>query len=197
MNRMDILSVLREAIRLFLVENGWSLFWIFAIVFGGRLLLSVAVRRIIRRGEDGNDEQISGREKRARTLADLVSATGNVALILVGGVMVLRLLGVDPMPILAGASVLGFGIGFGAQTLIKDLFAGVFIFAENQFAVGDRVKIGLTEGRVYKMSIRTTVVRDGDGNLVFIPNGTITTVINYSLGAKRTDRFARPKKEKG
>lgn len=186
------MSYFDESLRIlteFALEHGAQLLWIIGIVLVARFALFVVVKQVTSLVHNGDAKRISGREKRARTLADLLNTTGNVVIVLVAIVMLLRLVGVDPLPILAGASVLGFGIGFGAQTLIKDLFAGIFIFTENQFAVGDRVKIGLMEGTVYKMSMRTTVITDADGNLVFIPNGTITTVVNYSLSVTKKNRF--------
>jgi len=171
-----------NVIKVFFTTNLAQIVWILAIAVGGRLLLALACARIIQAANDGDDERVSGREKRARTLAGLIRTTGNVALTIIVVIMTLQLFGLDPTPIIAGAGVLGFAVGFGAQTLIKDFLAGIFIFAENQFAVGDRVKIGSTEGTVHKMSMRSTVVCDIQGNLVFIPNGSISGVVNYSLG---------------
>ncbi len=173
----------------FLFVHSPQLILILLIAVVGRLCLFLLVKHIIKGVRHDDGKRVSGREKRARSLADLLTTTGNVVIALAVIIMALRVVGVDPLPILAGASVLGFGIGFGAQTLIKDLFAGIFIFVENQFAVGDRVTIGLSGGTVYKMSMRTTVLYDDEGNLIFIPNGTITTVVNHSLSATRKSRF--------
>lgn len=170
--------------------NLWSqhaadILWIAALVLLGPVVLRYIGRKIAHHADDGDNGVDSGREKRARTLANLVQGVGGVVIALVALVWILRIFGIDPFPVIASASVLGFAVGFGAQTLIKDFFAGALIFVENQFAVGDQVKIGTVEGVVCKMTVRITVVCDKDGNLVFIPNGSIANVVNYSLGERR------------
>lgn len=86
-------------------------------------------------------------------------------------------LGFNITPLLTGAGILGLAISFGAQTLVKDLIAGFFILFENQFNVGDTIKIDAFEGVVYKITLRTTLLRDADGHFVYIPNSNIQTVI--------------------
>ena len=71
-------------------------------------------------------------------------------------------------------------LSFGAQTLVKDIIAGFFIIAENQFNIGDKIQIGKLEGEVNKMTLRLTVLKDKNGNLIYIPNSQITTVIKLS-----------------
>jgi small conductance mechanosensitive channel len=92
----------------------------------------------------------------------------------------LQHLGVDVTPILASAGLVGIAVGFGAQSLIKDLFAGFLILLEDQYNVGDTVKIGETTGTVERMMLRSTQIRALDGALTTIPNGTIATVANFS-----------------
>lgn len=176
-------TVINAAGRLWSEQAG-NIVWLAVLVVCGPVLVRLIASKIVQRVDDGDDAVDSGREKRAKTLASLFKTAGNLFLFIIALAWTLRLFGVDPYPIIAGAGVLGFAVGFGAQTLSKDFFAGALIFAENQFAVGDHVKIGATEGTVHQMSVRTTVLRDMEGNIVFIPNGSITTVINYSLGAR-------------
>lgn len=171
-----------DYIFLFVRENITTVFWILFIGIFGKIFLNGISNRIIKFADDGNPNYNSGREKRAKTLAGLVVTTGNVFLFLFFSILVLRLFGIDATPILAGASVLGFAIGFGSQAIIKDFLAGIFIFIDNQCAVGDHVKIGQVDGIVHDVTMRLTVVRDFEGNIVFIPNGTITQLVNYSLG---------------
>ncbi|MCG2809802.1 MAG: mechanosensitive ion channel family protein, partial [Candidatus Portnoybacteria bacterium] len=107
-------------------------------------------------------------------------ATGNVAIYVIILLMVLSLFGLDITPILAGAGVIGLAIGFGAQSLVKDFVSGLFILIENQYDMGDRVKIGTFEGRVVKITMRSTVLRDDEGKTFYISNGLINNVINLS-----------------
>ena len=82
--------------------------------------------------------------------------------------------------ILAGAGVVGVAIGFGAQTLVKDLLSGVFIILEHRYALGDHVKIDIFEGEVVKITMRSTVLRNAEGQTFYISNGSIPKVINSS-----------------
>lgn len=99
--------------------------------------------------------------------------------------MILRELGLDITPLLAGAGVLGLAIGFGAQNLIRDFLAGFFILLENQFRTGDVIKIKEHAGLVEDFNLRRTVLRDLEGAVHIIPNGEITTVTNLSYGWSR------------
>ncbi|BAQ09430.1 small-conductance mechanosensitive channel [Bacillus sp. OxB-1] len=87
----------------------------------------------------------------------------------------------DVRGLLAGAGVLGLAVGFGAQSLVKDVITGFFILFEDQFSVGDYVKIGSAEGTVEEIGLRTTKVKSPTGEVSIIPNGGITQVVNYSL----------------
>ena len=82
---------------------------------------------------------------------------------------------------LASAGVLGFAVGFGAQSLVKDIISGFFIIFEDQFSVGDYVQIGTTMGTVEEIGLRTTKLSAYGGEIYIIPNGNITEVINYSI----------------
>jgi small conductance mechanosensitive channel len=164
------------------------------IVFG-KVGLRLLHRRIVKAADDGDDSRESGKEKRAKTVADLVLKAGNAVTYVIAGVMALRLFGVDTVPILAGAGVIGVAIGVSMQALVKDLVAGMFIVVENQYAIGDKVKIGESEGVVHRMGLRTTVLLDDEGNLVFVSNGSITALVNYSLGPDMKGKEPPPKKE--
>ena len=164
--------------------------WIIVFVALSKLGVNVLAKRIIKAADDGDDSRESGKEKRAKTVAALVRATGNGVIAAVAGVMLLRLFGVDTVPLLAGAGVIGVAIGVSLQALIKDVVFGFYLVAENQFAVGDKVKIGELEGTVHKTNLRVTQLLDKDGNLIFIANGSVTTVINYSLGEALKEKEA-------
>jgi len=96
------------------------------------------------------------------------------------GLMVLRELDVDVMPILTGAGIVGLAVGFGAQTLVKDLISGFFLILENQVRVGDVARINGTGGLVEAINLRTVVLRDLEGIVHIFPNGSIETLANLT-----------------
>jgi len=173
-----------ESILDFIRQNATDIIWIIILFFFGRLILKLIVKRLARMVDDGDDEHVSQKEKRAETLGHIIVATGNIVIYLVITLMVLSLFGVDITPILAGAGVIGLAIGFGAQSLVKDFVSGLFILVENQYGVGDKVKIGSFEGQVIKITIRSTTLRDNEGKVFYISNGLIKDVINLSQQKK-------------
>lgn len=173
--------------KLFLLRHAIDLFWIALILVGGKLIMLVIARRVEEISID-NAIHHRGRRKRAETLVKLLLPVGNLTIFTTAFIAFLQMFGIDPLPILAGASVFGFALGFGAQTLIRDFLSGIFIIMENQLAVGDRVQIGNVDGVVFKIGARSTVIIDEKGNFVFIPNGNIANVINYSLGDHHRQR---------
>lgn len=122
-------------------------------------------------------------EKRENTLIGLVKNIWGVVILVYAGAMVAnKVFGLDLSPLFASAGIIGVAIGFGSQSLIKDFLSGVFIIAENQYRVGDIVDIMGSAGTVERVSTRSTVVRDVDGNVHYIPNGSIQLVINKTMG---------------
>ncbi|EKD79346.1 MAG: hypothetical protein ACD_41C00097G0003 [uncultured bacterium] len=119
-------------------------------------------------------------QQRIATLSSVLSKVMRAAIVIVFGSMILTELGIPVGPIFAGAGILGITIGFGAQSVIKDVLAGLFIVLENQYARGDRIKLGEITGMVEDVSLRTTVIRSADQVLHYIPNGSITVISNYS-----------------
>lgn len=122
------------------------------------------------------------RKKRIKTLDDLIGAIVRVTTWLIAIFMIVSELGINTAPLLASAGVLGLAIGFGAQSLVKDFVTGIFIITENQYRVGDVVQIGAVKGTVEAITIRTTIVRELNGDLHHIPNGTITVTTNKTMG---------------
>lgn len=118
--------------------------------------------------------------KRAETLGRVFRYIVAVVVSLVAGMLVLGELGVSVAPILGAAGVVGLAVGFGAQSLVKDYFTGFFILLENQIRVGDVVKLGEHAGLVEVVTLRYVQLRDYEGNVHFVPNGGITTVVNLS-----------------
>lgn len=116
---------------------------------------------------------------KTKTVSSLLTHTIRTIVFVIALLIILSRWGVNIGPILAGAGVLGLAISFGAQTLIKDIIAGIFIILEDQYNVGDRVKILDKEGTVEQVTPRLTILRDKSGNIVYIPNSQITSVIRY------------------
>jgi small conductance mechanosensitive channel len=121
-------------------------------------------------------------DQKGRTLVPLLQSVSQYVLYFGSVLTMLGVLGVDTRPILAGAGILGLAVGLGAQNLVTDVVSGFFILFENQYLVGDVVKIGDATGTVEEVGIRVTQVRDEYGKLHIIPNGQIKGVTSYSKG---------------
>jgi small-conductance mechanosensitive channel len=142
-------------------------------------LLRRGVRRIEERNQvEGSSPDAQVRERRIRTLAKAFLAAMKALIWGFAGIYVVRRLGVDVTPIVASASVVGLAVAFGAQALIRDFFSGFFILLENQYTLGDVVDLGNVTGTVERMTLRVTVVRDIEGVVHYIPNGTVNRVAN-------------------
>lgn len=118
-------------------------------------------------------------KKRTFTLTSLLKSLFKFFVYFSAGAIILKEIGFDITPLVAGAGVAGFAIGFGAQTLIKDLISGFFIILENQFSVGDKVSVGGVKGVVEEITVRYTKIRGENNELHIIPNGNISQVTNY------------------
>lgn len=121
-------------------------------------------------------------KKRQDTLISICLAVLKVIVWVTAAYSIIQRFGIDPAPLLAGAGVVGFAIAFGAQSLIKDFVSGVFIILENQYRVGDIATLNNATGTIERITIRTTVLRDEDGSVHYIPNGTISHSINKTMG---------------
>ena len=141
-------------------------------------MVSFSVARLRRRAESlvGNGR----RAAQLRTVAGIVGATTYALLGLYVFLEMLGAIGVPLGPFIASAGVIGLGISFGAQSLFKDMLNGLFILIEDQFSVGDTVKIAGLQGTVEDLTLRCTKLRDGDGTLYIVPNSQIATVSNMS-----------------
>ncbi|MDL1972118.1 MAG: mechanosensitive ion channel family protein [Deltaproteobacteria bacterium] len=119
-------------------------------------------------------------EKRVQTVGNLLKKVIFVSVWLVAAMMVIKELGFDVKPILAGAGIIGLAVSFGAQNLVRDIISGLFIIIENQIRVGDVAIINGTGGLVEAINLRTTVLRGLDGTVHIFPNGTINTLSNMT-----------------
>jgi small-conductance mechanosensitive channel len=149
--------------------------------FGTKLVTQV-IHKTVRKDMYPTD---TDRKKRIKTLDGLVGAIVRVVAWMIAVFMIINELGINTAPLLASAGVLGLAIGFGAQSLVKDFVSGVFIITEHQYRVGDYISIGTVSGTVEAITIRTTIIRDLDGNVHHVPNGTITVTTNKTNGFSR------------
>jgi small conductance mechanosensitive channel len=120
------------------------------------------------------------RAKRARTLGSVINKVVTIALSAVALLMVLTAFGLNIAPVLTGAGIVGLAVGFGAQTLVRDVISGFFLILEDQVRVGDVAAINGTGGLVEAINLRTIVLRDGEGTVHVFPNGAIQTLANRS-----------------
>lgn len=160
-------------------------------VFGplGRIVLVLAVafvaNRLARRAITRFGNQISLGDSlraaaRAKTLMQVLRSVATVVIWSIAFITILGELNVDLAPLVASAGIAGVALGFGAQSLVKDVLSGFFMLVEDQFGVGDIVDLGEASGTVEAVSLRTTRLRDVEGNLWHVPNGTIQRVANKS-----------------
>ena len=123
--------------------------------------------------------------QRSETFRSIITSIFSYIMFFILVTIILSIFGVDVTSLLAAAGVVGIALAFGAQTLVKDLLAGLFIWGEGTIAVGDLVSINDLDGTVEAITIRTTSIRNYNGNIYNIPNGDIRTITNMSRGFKR------------
>lgn len=146
----------------------------------GRAVNAITKRTVAHMIQEREKSPLKFDSRRTKTIGklfgSLIFSTVNFFVI----ILVLSQFGFNLAPILAGAGVLGLAIGFGAQSLVKDLITGFFIIFEDQFAVGDVIQTGTFKGTVEEIGIRVTRIRSWTGEVYIIPNGLITQVTNFS-----------------
>src|SRR5215472_17520241 len=120
------------------------------------------------------------RAQQISTVVGVIRSAGIFVIVLVTLMQVLLVFDINVAPLLASAGIAGLAIGFGAQTLVKDVINGFFVLAENQFEVGDTIRIATVSGTVEEITMRRTTLRDGDGTLHVVPNGAIQIVSNMT-----------------
>ena len=173
MDRQLVLSAITPFVPLIL-----RLALIVALTLCARWGLRLAARLMERRLEKTvpNPERLA----RLQTLVQVGRGAMWALILLMAGLMALHTLGVDATPLLAGAGVAGLALSLGAQTLIKDFIGGILILVENQFSVGDVIKVGEVTGGVERITLRATYLRDIEGRLHIVPNGDIRLVSNLT-----------------
>jgi len=122
------------------------------------------------------------RTQRARTIGSVLRSTAGIVIGTIVVLSVLDQLGVNIAPFIASAGIVGVALGFGAQSLVKDFLSGMFMLLEDQYGVGDVVDVGPATGTVESVGLRVTKIRDGDGTLWYVPNGSMLRVGNKTQG---------------
>jgi len=163
-------------------QDGWKVFTIVGICLGAffliRRFVPFAIRRTVRRQMKGKRKV--EREKRVQTLARLITTVSAAGLGTLAAILVLNQVGVNVWAGVAAIGVIGIAIGFATQQLIRDYIGGFYIYLENQYNVGDVIRVGTISGIVEELSLRRTVLRDLDGARHTISNGEIRTVSNLT-----------------
>lgn len=173
----------------FLLAKPFQIAVIVAIAWLANRLLRRAIERTTDRigaGESmiarlAHDDENAFRAKaRTQTIAQVLRSVCTAAVYGIGALLVLGELGINLGPLLAGAGIAGIALGFGAQSLVKDFLSGVFMIVEDQYGVGDIVDLGEANGTVEAVTLRSTRLRDVNGTVWHVPNGSIVRVANKS-----------------
>ena len=163
------------------------------------IIIVMVVRKIILRMIDtvmnnrltailANSDKISSiEEKRLDTLRKLFKSIVSYVLYFIAIITCLDMVGIKVTTILAGAGILSLAVAFGAQSIVQDLMSGLFIILENQYAVGEYVKIGATLGKVEEIGMKTTKLSTYNGEVLVNPNGKISELVNYSRRPQRAN----------
>jgi len=162
-------------------DSGLRVLLVAAFAFALIRTVGIGVKRFEHDVNFGTGLDALERAKRARTLSNVLTNITTIVILLIAALMILREFDVDISPALTGAGIIGVALGFGAQTLVRDLIGGFFLILENQIRVGDVAAINGIGGLVEAINLRTTILRDEEGTVHVIPNGAITTLANRSL----------------
>jgi len=149
-----------------------------ALYFALRKLVPVTIKPVVKRRMVGKIEVEV--DKRAKTLSRVFVGTGAVIIVVAAALMILAEVGINIAPLIAGFGIVGIAVGFGAQSLVRDILAGLFVLIENQYAVGDVVRIADIAGIVEEINLRRTILRDLDGIVHSVPNGEVRVASNFT-----------------
>ena len=151
----------------------------------GSGLLRPLRERIPMPAREATGLRLERRRQRSEALASVLNSVASVSIFAVAAMMVLAELGVNLAPLIASAGIVGVAFGFGAQNLVRDFIAGLFMLLEDQYGVGDTIDVGDVSGTVESVGLRITTVRDESGVLWYVRNGEITRIGNLSQGWSR------------
>lgn len=185
---MDIFDVVGQKIAAHqgdILKTGGTILGTLLVAFAGIKLGDAIINKVFK----PRDNKLYPDERRILTIKTLSKSILRYAVYFVVGFTILGQLAdlaqTDPKGFLAGAGILGVALGFGAQSLVKDVITGFFIILENQYAVGEYITTGNFSGFVEEIGLRVTKLRDWGGEYHIIPNGQINTVTNFSRGSMR------------
>ncbi len=187
---LDLQSILTAVANVFgskpetIRRIGINLIVTFVVAWVAWQVIKLVAKRIVAAADTHQGDIVSFQEKRANTIAKLLRSVGWGVLMVFLTIQILRQF-IDITAVLGGLSVVGLAVAFGAQSLMKDYFAGFFILLENQFMVGDSIEAAGKSGIVEKLTLRTVRLRDLEGTVHIIPNGQITTLSNKTRGWSR------------
>lgn len=162
----------------FFKERSDEIFRLLFIAFFGKLLLHGFVSGVLSRLPSGLSD--AGFKERANTIKMVLITTGNIILYAIVLFMFLDIVGANITPILTGAGIIGLAVGFGSQALVRDFVSGIFVLIEDQYRVGERIKVGDMIGVVEKITMRSTVLASDKGEMYFISNGALGSITNLS-----------------
>lgn len=168
-------------------DHGWNLLTVLIVVGVANLLFRRVASRVFRIAIErastrGSGDDPVGIARRADTISAVLNWFFGIVLVVVGGTLLLDEVGVNVTALVAGVGVVGIAIGLGAQALVRDVINGMFILIEDQYRVGDVVQVANVTGTVTEINPRRTVLRDADGNVHSVSNGTITVATNMTQG---------------
>ena len=173
------MEILIESTKVWLLNHGIPIVLILVVAFIARRILKIAVSRFEKSLEQKGIVS-SEQEKRAKTLSGIIATSISVIIYAIALMMIITEFGINIGPLLAGAGVAGLAIGFGAQSLVKDVISGFFLIMEDQIRVGDVANVAGIGGLVEAINLRTTRLRDLEGKVHIIPNGSIGVATNFT-----------------
>ncbi len=176
----EVLGISPAEVGRWLLYDGLRICLIVIIAYAAIRIGSAAARRFEQELSTGTGLDVIERAKRARTLSAMVQKTFTAVVASIAVLMVLLQLDINIMPVLTGAGIAGLAIGFGAQTLVRDIISGFFLILEDQVRVGDVVMVNGQGGLVEAVNLRTLVLRDEEGTVHVVPNGEVKTLSNRS-----------------
>ena len=169
---LSFLNIFKDSYQIFI-----NIFIIIFIAFFGWKTLSAIIKKKLDSLENSKDE---AQTQRINTLFRILRNFISIAILIIVIMLILSELGIEIGPLIAAAGVVGLAIGFGAQTLVKDIITGLFIILEGQITIGDIVEVAGHSGKVEAITIRTVRLRDINGHLHVIPFSEVTTVKNIT-----------------
>jgi small-conductance mechanosensitive channel len=169
-----------EEVSHWLTQSGARILLLILLAFAANRFAASVIRNAEHEIAEGDDLTTQERRKRLHTVGATSRRFFSILIWSAAVLMVLRELDVDITPVLTGAGIIGLAVGFGAQTLVKDIISGLFLIAEDQVRIGDAAEINGIGGAVEEINLRTIVLRDVEGTLHYIANGEIRSLANRS-----------------